>query len=562
MIMQVYKSRGKEYVRIIESYRDPVTKQPKTKVIETFGNKEALLASDPEALEKIRRKVEIMNANAEQLKQEEISKNLREFLEIKASAEMPEHFPVKNYGCWVYQKLWNELNLDYFFDYRQKRYSKIKYPVKNIVSMLVTSRLLDPDSKKATYEKWENYLTSRPCKLEEVYRTLSFLGSQKESLEKHLNKQLAESYQRNLSVAFYDVTTYYFESVEADSLKKFGYSKDNKVNQVQVVMGLLIDDQGIPISYELFPGNTSDFRTLEPVMKSLKERYGISRLIITADRGLNSKGNLAFLRSIGFDYVMAYKIRSASNSVKSDILDETSYTSLNSSFKFKEMPLKQSLKYNGEYVGFTDRLIMTWSMSRQLKDRKDRERLIQKAKKLVESKSNMKTEMQKGGKKYVQMTFFETDRLEFNDKKAAYDEQFDGYYGIVTSDESLSTFDIVSLYEGLWKIEESFRVMKTNLEARPIYVWTEASIRGHFVVCYLALVMQRFLEYRMRLNGYSESTECIQESLRNATLTQITPKDKLAMYLKNTSDGCLAHIFEVMEMKDIPSCGFLKDVKW
>src|SRR5690606_8691178 len=130
----------------------------------------------------------------------------------------------------------------------------------------------------------------------------------------------------NLAVAFYDVTTYYFESVETDDMKRFGFSKDNKVNQVQVVMGLLIDDYGIPVSFELFPGNTNDFKTLEPVLVKLKERYGIKKLIIVADRGLNSKKNLLFLKSIGFEYIMGYKIRSGSKKAKEMVLDNKGYT--------------------------------------------------------------------------------------------------------------------------------------------------------------------------------------------------------------------------------------------
>ena len=148
-----------------------------------------------------------------------------------------------------------------------------------------------------------------------------------------MNQQLSRKMDRSLSVAFYDVTTYYFESVAADDLAKFGYSKDNKVNQVQVVMGLLIDQAGIPISYSLLPGNTSGFKTLIPVMKDLKKRYGITKMILTADRGLNSGENLAFLKEEGFDYVVGFKIRSASQSIRQQILDEKGYVPVGDDFR-------------------------------------------------------------------------------------------------------------------------------------------------------------------------------------------------------------------------------------
>lgn len=141
---------------------------------------------------------------------------------------------------------------------------------------------------------------------------------------------------RDLWVYFYDVTTYYFESQLAGEMKRFGFSKDNKENQVQVVMGLLSDSHGIPITYELFPGNTNEFSTLEPILKRLKEEYGIRKIIITTDRGLNSKGYLAQIRRLGFDYVMTYKIRTASQAIKSMVIDQTDYQTVNRELNIKE----------------------------------------------------------------------------------------------------------------------------------------------------------------------------------------------------------------------------------
>ncbi|WP_145453231.1 IS1634 family transposase, partial [Staphylococcus epidermidis] len=205
------------------------------------------------------------------------------------------------------------------------------------------------------------------------------LASQKDCLEEHLNKLVAKKFNRNLAVAFYDVTTYYFESVLADELKKFGFSKDNKVNQVQVVMGLLIDDQGIPVSYELFPGNTNDFKTLEPALTRLKEQYGIKKLIIVADRGLNSKKNLLFLKSLGFEYIMGYKIRSGSKKAKEMVLDESGYTVTSPEFKWKKCGFQSHFRADGKTHKIDDHLLVTWSLKRQQKDRKDRERIVQKS---------------------------------------------------------------------------------------------------------------------------------------------------------------------------------------
>ncbi|WP_145453236.1 IS1634 family transposase, partial [Staphylococcus epidermidis] len=165
----------------------------------------------------------------------------------------------------------------------------------------------------------------------------------------------------------------------------------------------------------------------------------------------------------------------------------------------------------------------------------DRERIIKKSKKLVESKSQMKAEMKKGGKKYVQLTFLDDDRISFNEKQLKFDEQFDGYYGIQYSDPALFPEQVLDAYHGLWKIEESFRVLKSNFEARPIFVWTEESIQGHFVICYLALVIQRLLEALLRQKGLDYSTEKIQGAIRSATITQVNFEGR-EIYIKNKSD--------------------------
>lgn len=560
--IQVYSSRGHRYVRIVESYRDPITKKPKTRVLKNLGREDELEAQEAGIVERLKRELKESKSNNELFKQEALIRNIKGILDENDTATDSAGFPLVNVGVKIYEKLWTELNLDYFFDYRQKKDSRIAFSVKEMASLLVYSRLLDPGSKKRTFENREKLITGCGGDVEAIYRVLPFLSGQKERLEKHLNRQLGKMMDRNLSVAFYDVTTYYFESVRADELKRFGYSKDNKVNQVQVVMGLLIDDHGIPISYELFPGNTNDFKTLEPVMRHLKDDYGISKIIITADRGLNSKNNLAFLKSLGYEYVMAYKIRSSSNEVKQLVLSGDNYTAVSPEFKWKVSNYTTQVTYEHNKVQLNDQMVITWSASRAAKDKRDRERLIEKSKKLVESKAVLKAEMKKGGKKYVQLNFMEDDQITFNQKQLEMDELFDGYYGIQFSDESLDPTKVVEIYHGLWKIEESFRVLKSNLESRPIYVWTEESIKGHFVICYLALVIQRYLEYLLVQQGVSLSTERIQEALRSAQITIITDSAKNEdYYIKNQANEDYRLIINALSLKEIPQYGKIAELK-
>ena len=559
--VQVYKSGKHQYVRIIESYRVPGVKYPKIRVLQNLGRYDELEAKEPGIVERLKQEHHKSREADQVARQDYVLTNIRTIL-AEGSEPPTEGFPLINYGVNVYANLWNELKLDYFFDYRQKKESKVSFKVKDIASLLVYSRLLDPCLKKRTFEHRAQFVNPVEVAQENIYRVLPFLAAQKDNLEKHLNRQLGLKFDRNLSVTFYDVTTYYFESVRADDLKKFGYSKDNKVNQVQVVMGLLIDQHGIPISYELFPGNTNDFSTLEPVMRRLKDAYGINKIIVTADRGLNSRKNLAFLKSMGYEYVMAYKIRSSSKEVKDLVLAEGDYTVVSSDYKWKVCDYATRVDFEGERIHLEDQMVITWSAKRDAKDKRDRERLVNKSLKLVKSKAAMKAEMKKGGKKYVQLSFLEDDQITFDQKKLEYDEQFDGYYGIQYSDTSLTPEQVVEIYHGLWKIEESFKVMKSDLEARPIYVWTEESIRGHFVVCYLALVIQRYLEYLLSLKDVSLSTERIQEALGSAQVTVIDDESaKDEFYIKNRANPDVELILEALQHKKIPQYGWLKDLQ-
>lgn len=559
--VQVYGKKDNKYVRIVESYRDPETKKPKIKVLQNLGRLDKLEEENPNILADLKAHYTKERQEKEELKASHYTQFIEKLMH-SPQEKLQKGLKTLGYGHLVYEKLWNDLKLDYFFNYRQKHDSKIEFSTINVAKLLTYLRLLEPSSKLKNYQKQNKWfhLSDEEIPLHTIYRSLTFFASQKENLEKHLNRQLGTLLDRDLAVCFYDVTTYYFESQKSDDIKNFGFSKDNKVNQVQVVMGLLIDRYGIPITYELFPGNTSEFSTLEPVILRLKENYQINKIIITADRGLNSKANLARIRALGLDYVMAYKIRTASKAIKAHVIDQSQYIEINEDLKIKETELCQEVKLNDESYTFVDKFVLTYSKKRAAKDKKDRERLVEKAKKLSGSKAMMKSELKKGGKKYVQLSLEGID-LQIDKNKIEDDAQFDGYYGYVSSNHELSNEAIVDIYHGLWKIEESFRVLKTNLESRPIFVYTEESIRGHFVICYLALVIQRLLEYQLKVKGLQLSTERIQTALNTATLSLIPQDRGYDYFIKHQPNDDFEDILEALHLKPLPFGGRTTQVK-
>ena len=548
MIVQVYTNRGNKYVRVVHSYRDPETNKPKMKVIKNYGNLEKLLKQDKNFLEKLEKEIKEKN---ERLKESTIDK----IKKIETNNFEKEGLVRKNYGYLVYEKIWQELGMSRWIKDIKTR-SKIE--IEEILKQLVFQRLLTPSSKKSAYDHRENYVDFRnDLILEDYYRVLDIIYDEKEKLEKHLNSTLKKKFNRELNVVLYDVTTYYFESVKKDEIKGFGFSKDNKVNQVQVVMGLLIDNNGIPVGYELYPGNTSEFSTLYPVIKDLKEKYKLKKVIVAADRGLNSGKNLLLLKELGLDYVMAYKLKGAKKEIKEKLFED-GYT-IEKEFKYKLIEHVKEIRVDGKVEKIQDNLLLGYSEKRDKKDKADRQRLLDKADKLLNNPSMMKQELKKGGKKFIKVTKGNLD-IELDVKQIEEAEKMDGFFAIEYSQKELTGREVREIYGSLWKIEDSFRVLKTNLEARPIFVWSEKRIRAHFLICYLALVIERYLEKLLKDNNVNLSTAKIQEAIRNTTLGSV---ETLMgdYYIKDAESKEYLDIINSVKMNKIPLVGYVSDIK-
>ena len=548
MIVQVYTNRGNKYVRVVHSYRDPETNKPKMKVIKNYGNLEKLLKQDKNFLEKLEKEIKEKN---ERLKESTIDK----IKKIETNNFEKEGLVRKNYGYLVYEKIWQELGISRWIKDIKTR-SKIE--IEEILKQLVFQRLLTPSSKKSAYDHRENYVDFRnDLILEDYYRVLDIIYDEKEKLEKHLNSTLKKKFNRELNVVLYDVTTYYFESVKKDEIKGFGFSKDNKVNQVQVVMGLLIDNNGIPVGYELYPGNTSEFSTLYPVIKDLKEKYKLKKVIVAADRGLNSGKNLLLLKELGLDYVMAYKLKGAKKEIKEKLFED-GYT-IEKEFKYKLIEHVKEIRVDGKVEKIQDNLLLGYSEKRAKKDKADRQRLLDKADKLLNKPSMMKQELKKGGKKFIKVTKGNLD-IELDVKQIEEAEKMDGFFAIEYSQKELTGREVREIYGSLWKIEDSFRVLKTNLEASPIFVWSEKRISAHVLICYLALVIERYLEKLLKDNNVNLSTAKIQEAIRNTTLGSV---ETLMgdYYIKDAESKEYLDIINSVKMNKIPLVGYVSDIK-
>jgi transposase len=372
-------------------------------------------------------------------------------------------------------------------------------------------------------------------KQEDIYKSLDYLATIKDDLTYAMHKEINEEYGRDCTLVFYDVTNYYFESEEMTGLRRKGVSKEKKKTRI-VQMGLFIDRNGIPITYELFPGCTNDLSTMKPILKKIKEKYTLGKITIVADKGNNSGKNLSYIDQKEDKYIISQKIRMRGNKMANIVLDPEDYiTNAAGTFKYKtvkriRMVDTGEVDENGKKISYelTEHLLCFWSLKEERYQHKKRGILDEKIEKFINEPSLLNASNSFGVKKYFKKTIFDKDtgevvktknHYEFNEEKYKRDIALDGYYAIVTNDLDLTPFDIIDRYRNLTVIEDSFRVTKTDLEGRPVYVWTDEHIKGHFLTCFISLTLYRLLQLE---TGNQYSVNKLKEALNSAQTLQMT----------------------------------------
>jgi transposase len=469
------------------------------------------------------------------------------------------------WGHIVYKKLWNKFKLNDILPSLQAKHGKTKFNLNNACFLMTIQHLLSPSSKLGSYQSQNRYVCFPEVELNHLYRSLDILSQEKEAIESHLFQMNCDLFNMQVDVVFYDVTTFHFESVKKDDLKDFGFSKNAKFNEVQVVLGMLVDCQGRPVGYELFPGNTFEGKTLEKALDSIDKRFGIRNVIIVADRGINSKLNLKQIKDKKYGYIVASRIKSMPEDIQNEIFKEEEYKILSESetegtvryrmidfinkFKVesdKQNPNNKRKKYTA--VELEEKLIITHSTKRAKKDKLDRERLLEKANYLLQDKSRIKASNKRGGKKYLKE--ITNTNWQLDNEAISNDEKWDGYYGIQTSEKDFSVEKILDALRTLWRIEESFRIMKSTLEVRPIFHWTENRIKGHFVVCFLAFLLERTLEIKLRNAEIQASPDLIRDALNSMQLAELEFQNEKIL-IKTKSEELASKILRCLKIQPL-----------
>ena len=431
--------------------------------------------------------------------------------------------------------------------------------------LLSYSRIINPGSIKYTYEHKNYFFEPFDLSLDDLYRSLKPLLECKEDIFKTVWDSTKDKYNRDTSTSYYDCTNYYFEIEYDDSdtvndkgevvkkgIRKRGPEKNHRPDPI-VEMGLLLDKQGFPISYNLFPGNTSEKETLVPELKNIKRRHNIDKVIVVADRGLNCSDNMIKTAGIDLDkenrdgYVYGQSVRGADQEFKDWVLNGnykndkiTDEDGNEIIFKHKSRIYPKKMYITRDDKGLTkndnkkkqvitvdQKQMVYYSEKYAQKQKRDRQMVIEKAKDLIKNPGAYTRATSYGAAGYVNNLKFDkkteaisdASQLCLNEEKIKEDEKFDGYYSIVSSEENLSDLELRNIYKNLWKIEETFKVTKTEFDARPIHVRLEDHIDAHFLICFISLVIIRILQNKIN-NRYTIKN--LLEKMKNFKCTHTT----------------------------------------
>ena len=540
-----YKN-GKTYCSIVDGYR--INNKVKQNVIKSYGYLSDLEKEYGDASS-------FLNSELEKLKKEfestvTIVRNLNE----KNNFE-DDTF---NIGYAYLKSIFHNLGIIDIL--KKKQYTtNIQFSLPKACELLTYSRIINPGSIKYIYEHKNKFFEPFDLSQNDLYRSLAPLVSCKEDIFKVLWNNTKDKYNRDVSTSFYDCTNYYFEIeyddediyktdengnieykdgkpiIEKKGLRKRGAEKNHRPDPI-VEMGLLLDKQGLPLSYKLHPGNTNEKETLLPEIRNIKKRHDIDRIVVVADRGLNDSENMIMLSGLNLDrknrdgYIYGQSIRGADAEFKAWVLKDDYITDVIEDdngeqvvFKHKSRMYPRKVNVKREDLGLTkngntkiqkvtidQKQMVYYSQKYANKQKRDREKIIEKAKDLIKNPGKYKKATSYGAAGYIDNISFDentgeiinTALLSLNEEKIKEDAKYDGYYAIVTSEEHLSDLELRNIYKGLSKIEESFKITKSEFDARPINVRLEDHIDSHFLICFIALLIVRILELETN-NKYS-----------------------------------------------------------
>jgi transposase len=473
-IRKKINKNGAFSVLLIMVRRVPGKKHPVSKIIKNFGS-----AREGPKLETLVQKAEVYKSKLKFTSPKIKRLNLISDLDVNSCRSYNTGFS-DIYGT-IYNTVFGNLNMGTC--------------LKNKLHDLIVMRIASPASKLKTSKIASEY--NIDLGVDTIYKsmdqiTLQVVNDTKKTIYEHTKKLLAQQ-KETIDVLFYDLTTLSFETSTQDGNRNFGFSKDGKHQHVQIMLAVAVTKDGLPITYEEFPGNFYEGHTLIPVLNELEKRYNIDKVVLVADAALMNNINLKELDKRNIKYIIAARIKNSTKETQAIILNADSYETI------KEIPTADPTKVDkikAKIIELEDDLLIAYHSSmRAHKDENDREKGLEKIKSYINSspKSSLISKLKKP---YV--TIKKGSKITIDLDKLNEAKQYDGFFGIRTNIKAPNPLDILSYYGGLWQIEETFRISKTDLEIRPIFHYNPDRIRAHILICYMALSLIRYVQFTLK----------------------------------------------------------------
>lgn len=572
MRLSITHTKNNTYFYMIKSYRNDKGKNT-SKIIECLGN-----------IEEVKKK-----ANGEDpvtwakkyIEQKTIEENENRgtyFEKLVEGEELDAKQKLFNLGHIFIRKIFKELKLDELCKEIKSKY-KVEFELSDILEDLICTRIMYPASKYSSYEEAQKFIRQPKYKLYDVYRALDIIVKEKENIEKWCYEKSQNVIKtRNTSILYYDCTNYFFEiELEDDEdlennktgLRKYGKSKENRPLPI-AQMGLFIDGSGYPLAFNVNSGNTNEQTTLRPLEKQIMKDFQLSKFLVCTDAGLGSFSNREFNTRGEKTYIVTQSLKQLKNEYLVDALSNTGwhivgnnksinlkniekYDSSNKNIYYKEILLDRTKKdaETKEKITLKERMIITFSPRYAAYQKNIRDAQIVRAKEIIEKHPEQYSKLpQNNAKRFIQKENITSDgecaekyKLYYKNELEKYEEQFDGLYGLCVPENMDATVEeILQVSKGRWEIEESFRIMKTEFKARPVYLHKEDRIRAHFIICYLALLVYRILEKSKLQEKYT--TEDIITTLKEMVTNKIDGIGYKQLYKKTDITSSLNASYE------------------
>lgn len=518
-----------------------------------------------------------------------------------------------NGGYLFLQKIYHQLKLDEICKQISKQY-KFKYDLNDVLSRLIYGRVIFPASKKATCELATQFIDPPSFDEHQIYRALEVIAKEGDFIQAQLYKNSAKLLERNTTILFYDCTNFFFEIEEEDGLKQYGKSKENRPNPI-VQMGLFIDGNGIPLAFSITKGNANEQTTLLPLEKKILSDFDLSKFIVCTDAGLSSTANRKFNDQGKRGFITTQSIKKLKKHLKEWALNpsgwqrfnENSFLSKNEematynlhsllnyptnpneaftqeeqqNFLKKRKQLSQMTFYKERWInedGLDQKLVVTFSLKYSDYQRKIRAKQIERAQNLIRlSPRQVKKKGQNDYKRFLQQRtctkegeVTEYESFEINDLLIQDEMRFDGFYAVCTNLES-SPKEIISINQGRWEIEESFRIMKSEFKSRPVFLSRDDRIEAHFTTCFISLLIYRLLEKSLNrefdtplINTPKDHFTCseIIQTLREMNFHKVKHEGYIPLYQRTNLTDALHETFGFRTDFEIINEKMMKNIK-